>query len=90
MSTYDFTTLRPRHRMGASKWVPMESAGVTDPDVIPFSVADMDLLVAPEIVAALHQAVDFGVYGYAGMYDAFQTALIGWARRRYGWTVEPE
>ena len=34
MSTYDFTTLRPRRRMGASKWVPMESAGVTDPDVI--------------------------------------------------------
>ena len=45
MSTYDFTTLRPRLHMGASKWVPMERAGVTDPDVIPFSGADMDLLV---------------------------------------------
>ena len=90
MSTYDFTTLRSRLHMGASKWVPMERAGVTDPDVIPFSVADMDLLVAPEIVAALHQAVDFGVYGYAGMDDAFKTALIGWAQRRYGWTVKPE
>ena len=53
MSTYDFTTLRPRLHMGASKWVPMERAGVTDPDVIPFSVADMDLLVAPEIIAAV-------------------------------------
>ena len=64
MSTYDFTTLRSRLHMGASKWVPMERAGVTDPDVIPFSVADMDLLVAPEIIAAVREAADFGVYGY--------------------------
>lgn len=53
MPTYDFVTLRSRLHMGASKWTALESAGVTDPDVIPFSVADMDLLVAPEIIAAL-------------------------------------
>ena len=89
MSTYDFTTLRSRLHMGASKWVPMERAGVTDPDVIPFSVADMDLLVAPEITAALREAADFGVYGYTGMDDAFRSALMGWMERRHGWTVDP-
>ena len=47
MPTYDFVTLRSRLHMGASKWTALESAGVTDPDVIRFSVADMDLLVAP-------------------------------------------
>lgn len=44
---YDFTTLRPRRGIGASKWQPLERAGVADPDVIPFSIADMDLMTAP-------------------------------------------
>ena len=89
MPTYDFTTLRSRRHMGASKWVPMERAGVTDPDVIPFSVADMDLLVAPEIVDAMQKAAAFGVYGYTGMDDAFRSAVAGWMARRHGWTVDP-
>lgn len=89
MSNYDFTTLRSRLHMGASKWVPMEKAGVTDPNVIPFSVADMDLLVAPEIVAALQDHAAFGVYGYTGMDETFRTALTGWMERRHGWKVDP-
>ena len=53
---YDFTTLRPRRGIGASKWQPLERAGVADPDVIPFSIADMDLITAPEIISALRAA----------------------------------
>ena len=89
MPTYDFVTLRSRLHMGASKWTALESAGVTDPDVIPFSVADMDLLVAPEIIAALQSAAAFGVYGYTGMDEAFRTALTAWMERRHGWQVDP-
>ena len=89
MPTYDFVTLRSRLHMGASKWTALESAGVTDPDVIPFSVADMDLLVAPEIIAALQSAAAFGVYGYTGMDEAFRAALTAWMERRHGWQVDP-
>lgn len=86
---YDFTTLRPRGGIGAEKWGELEAAGVTDPDVIPFSVADMDLLVAPEIVQAIRKAADFGVYGYTGMDDAYRQAVCAWMARRHSWTVDP-
>lgn len=87
---YDFITLRPRRGTGAEKWAELERQGVSDPEVIPFSVADMDLLCAPEITAALREAVDFGVYGYTVAEDGFRSALAGWMARRHGWEIQPE
>ena len=86
---YDFTTLRPRRGIGASKWQPLERAGVADPDVIPFSIADMDLITAPEIISALREAAEFGVYGYTSMDEAYRSAVAGWMRRRHGWEIQP-
>ena len=86
---HDFTTLRPRRGIGASKWQPLERAGVADPDVIPFSIADMDLMTAPEIISALREAAEFGVYGYTSMDEAYRSAVAGWMRRRHGWEIQP-
>lgn len=87
---YDFTTARRRYGIGAEKWAMLEEYGVDDPDVIPFSVADMDLLAAPEITQALHEAVDFGVYGYTAADDEYRAALADWMASRHGWTIRPE
>ena len=87
---YDFTTLRPRRGIGASKWQPLERAGVADPDVIPFSIADMDLITAPEIISALREAAEFGVYGYTIADGPYKQAVCRWMARRHHWTVEPE
>ena len=66
-----------------------ERAGVADPDVIPFSIADMDLITAPEIISALREAAEFGVYGYTSMDEAYRSAVAGWMRRRHGWEIQP-
>ncbi len=55
-------------------------------------VAEMDFGTAPEVTAALHEAVDRGRLGYltgeaaAGM----ARACSDWQRRRYGWDVPAE
>ena len=87
---YDFTTLRPRRNMGAEKWAELDERGIDREDVIPFSVADMDLPVAPEIAQALHRAVDFGVYGYTVPEQGYLDAVRGWMARRHGWAIQPE
>lgn len=57
-------------------------------DPLPMWVADMDFK-APDVVReALREAVEHGVFGYAGgATDAYLDAVIGWQQRRFGWDV---
>lgn len=53
-------------------------------DILPLWVAEMDVLLAPPIVAALRTAIDEGDTGYSTG-DDYARALDGFARRRWGW-----
>lgn len=86
---YDFTTFKPRRGIGAEKWSTFERQNVDNPDLAPYSIADMEFLVAPEITAALKEAADYGVYGYTMATDAYREAVCAWMDRRHGWVVEP-
>ncbi|NYE20277.1 cystathionine beta-lyase [Microbacterium immunditiarum] len=59
------------------------------PDVIPMFVAETDFPLAPAITQRLARAVALGDTGYTppdpGIRDAFAT----FARRRFGWAVDP-
>lgn len=58
-------------------------------DVLPLWVAEMDVLLAPEIASELHDAISVGDTGYpAG--SGLAEALTGFAERRWGWSgVDP-
>ncbi|WP_324277721.1 MalY/PatB family protein [Blastococcus brunescens] len=55
-------------------------------------VAEMDFGTAPEVTAALHDAVDRGRLGYLTTEAAtdMARACADWQRRRYGWQVPPD
>lgn len=58
-------------------------------DVLPLFVAETDFPLAPEISAALHRAVDAGDTGYVASRSPLASAYAGFARRRFGWEVDP-
>ena len=58
-------------------------------DVLPLWIADMDFRSPPSVLAALHERVDHGVMGYTAPPDSLVEAVTGYARRHYGWTIEP-
>ena len=87
---YDFDTLRLRRGMDAGKWAELENGPFADTDYIPFSVADMEFLTPPELVEAMVERAQYGMYGYTFPGRAFYGAVADWMRRRHGWTVEPE
>lgn len=88
---YDFETARRREGIGAEKWNMMaELTGPVPRDMVPFSIADMEFLAAPEIMEALRQAVEFGEYGYTVADERYQAAVCGWFARRHGWAVQPD
>ena len=87
---YDFTTLRRRRDMGAEKWAELDERQISDERVIPFSVAEMDLLAAPEFIQALREAADGGVYGYTAAHPADRQTAAAWMVSRHGWEIQPE
>lgn len=88
---YDFETVMKRYGMGSGKWDEMEKADPNMPeDVIPFSVADMEFVEAPEIVNGLKDFLDHSVLGYANATDEFKESVCRWMRERRGWDAKPE
>ncbi|MDD7962462.1 MalY/PatB family protein [Microbacterium thalli] len=59
-------------------------------DVIPMFVAETDFALAEPITRALHEAVEIGDTGYTPPQPGVAEAFVGFARRRWGWDVEPE
>ncbi|MGH3384384.1 MAG: MalY/PatB family protein [Nocardioidaceae bacterium] len=76
----DLPTLRRRRSV---KWS-------THPDdVLPLPVAEMDFGLAPSIQQALADAVARSDTGYGVGPGALTDALVGFARDRLGWTIDP-
>ena len=88
---YDFTTVYKRYGCGSGKWDEMqrENPNVGE-DVIPFSVADMEFVEAPEIVEGLKAFLDTTVLGYANATDLYKEAVCAWMKKRHNWDAKPE
>jgi cystathionine beta-lyase len=59
-----------------------------DPEVLPLWVADMDFSAAPEIVEALKQRVDHGVFGYTIAYDSVVQSVLDYLKRVHAYSIE--
>ena len=88
---YDFETILSRKGQGSYKWEQMyEVLPELEDDIVPFSVADMELKIAPEITEGMKKYIDEAVLGYSGTYTKYYEAVIGWMERRYGFKVEKD
>ena len=88
---YDFETLLSRKGQGSFKWEAMyrEVPNLSD-DIVPFSVADMELKIAPEIREGLKKYIDEAILGYTGATDKYYEAVISWMKRRHNFEVEKD
>ena len=82
---YDFNQSVDRRHTGSLKWDRFK-----DPDVLPLWVADMDFQSAPEIIRALHERVDHGVFGYTIPHEEVDTEVLSYLSRVHGIEARPE
>ncbi|GLS05546.1 aspartate aminotransferase [Chitiniphilus shinanonensis] len=82
---YDFTRSASREVADNIKW--NRYAGR---DVLAMWVADMDFASPPEVTAALAARVASGSFGYSEPTREMVGAVLGAARRDYGWQIAPE
>ncbi|MEX2605744.1 MAG: PatB family C-S lyase [Kiritimatiellia bacterium] len=83
MKTTDFTRCPDRTNTGSLKW--QKYAGT---DILPLWVADMDFTSAPEILQALTERVEHGVFGYTVPYQEAVRAATGYLRRVHDLEIE--
>ena len=82
-SKYDFDIVVGRRNDDSIKWKVAENE-------LPMWVADMDFQTAPEILEALRNRLNQGVFGYTDIPDSWYDAYIGWWERRHGLKMEKE
>lgn len=86
---YNFNEVVDRKGSDSKKWNHMEEHFGTN-DILPLWVADMDFKSADEIIYALKERVDHGIFGYTWGQDSTYDALINWAKKRYNWDIKKE
>lgn len=88
---YDFTSIVDRSGVGSLKWDEMKRKNPdVAPDILPFSIADMELKTPPEVVRGLQDFLDNTILGYTDPTAEYYAAVRGWLRRRHGWEVQTE
>lgn len=63
---------------------------ISDEDIIPMCIADMDFQAAPEIIEAMKKKAEHGIYGYTTFCDRYYDAIINWWERRFSFQIERE
>ncbi|MEV2255068.1 MalY/PatB family protein [Streptomyces sp. NPDC050147] len=89
-SEFDFDTPVDRHGTWCTQWDYVEDRfGV--PDLLPFTISDMDFETAPAVLSALRGRLDHGVLGYSRWRQAdFLSAIVDWYGERHATEVAPE
>ncbi len=82
--SFDFDTIPQRLGTDSQKW--QKYAGK---EILPLWVADMDFRSSPAIIAALHERVEHGIFGYARPTVSTVSAVTDALATRYGWTIDP-
>lgn len=80
---HDFDQALIRRGTDSLKWQRYGAA-------LPLWVADMDFTAPESVVAALHQRVEHGVFGYGAPPDELTETICARLADFYGWTVTPE
>ena len=88
---YDFETPVNRSNTGSEKWAAMyRNNPNVGKDVYPFSVADLDIKTAPEIVKGLQEYIETSVMGYDLPTEDYYRAIINWMWNRHDWKIKKE
>lgn len=80
---YDFDTVIDRRNSNSYKWEISENE-------LPMWVADMDFRTAPEIIKAIMERTEHGVFGYTTISDEWYQAYINWWKNRHGIEYQKE
>lgn len=84
---YNFDTIHNRKNTNSLKYDFAKERGKPD-DLIPLWVADMDFRAPDEVIFALKEKAEHGIFGYSEPKADYFEALENWFSTRHGWKVD--
>lgn len=78
---YDFDSVTNRRNSNSLKWDVSEGE-------LPMWVADMDFRTAPEILSAIKERAEHGIFGYSVIPETWYAAYRDWWRNRHHFEIE--
>lgn len=82
---YDFETVYDRRTNGSRKWIPVQKY---DEIIVPFSVADMEFITAPEIKKELISYIEDNILGYTTYTDDYLEEVVKWQKDVHGVEID--
>jgi cystathionine beta-lyase len=86
---YDFDRIIDRRGTGSVKWDLIKS-GLTENEILPMWVADMDFICPKPVTSAIENRAKHPIYGYPTALDSCYESIIEKVERDYSWKVEKE
>jgi len=85
---YDFDRVVERRNTDSLKFDYAKKRGRPE-DILPLWVADMDFPAPPEVLSALRERVDHGIFGYSDAADSTYFDTVNhWYQTRFGYTFQ--
>lgn len=81
---YNFDIVVDRRNTNSLKYDFYQERGRSR-DLLPLWVADMDFQAPEEVLNALRQKADHGIFGYSEPKEEYFSALVKWFSDRHGW-----
>ncbi len=82
---YNFDEVINRRDTEAVKWAQLPNI---PKDAIPLWVADMDFRSPIEVIQAMQNRVEHGLFGYPLIPEEYYQSIIDWMQNRHRWTIE--
>ncbi|MBS4195196.1 MalY/PatB family protein [Lederbergia citri] len=77
-----------RKNTSSVKWDGMKAAFGKN-ELLPMWVADMDFRPPTEVLDAMKQRVEHGIFGYTLIGDNTANAIVNWISKRHQWNIKP-
>lgn len=90
MKKYDFDTVKPRYGVGSGKWNEVEKELGRDEKIVPFSVADMEFQIAPEIRDGLCDFIQNTILGYSNPTEKYKDSVKMWQKSMHEWKIDTD
>ncbi|AIF44013.1 MalY/PatB family protein [Virgibacillus sp. SK37] len=87
MSLFDM--IQDRLNTRSVKWDMRKAVFNTD-EVLPMWVADMDFKAPQQVLDALANRAEHGVFGYTAVDQDVKDSIVNWLHKRHNWTINDE
>jgi cysteine-S-conjugate beta-lyase len=78
-----------RRGTNSAKWDLTEKL-FGSPDVLPMWVADMDFMAPEQVLSAIKDRLEHGIFGYNVLPQSLADAICGWLQKRHGWEINDQ